>query len=115
MISFWLVIAAVAMIAFSDGRPALAIAFVACYGLGNGIFTIVRGAAPAEMYGSAGLGELLGHLARVSLFARAIAPGSYPLLLALGLTQRWAMLLLAVLALAALACYARATGRERAG
>jgi len=113
-LAFSLVIVAVAMIAFSDGRPALAIAFVACYGLGNGIFTIVRGAAPAEMYGAAGLGELLGHLARVSLFARAIAPGSYPLLLALGLTQRWAMLLLAVLALAAFACYARATGRGRA-
>jgi predicted MFS family arabinose efflux permease len=111
-LSFSLVTLAALMIAFSDSRPALAIAFVACYGFGNGIFTIVRGAAPAEMYGSAGLGELLGHLARASLFARAIAPGSYPLLLALGLTQKWAMLLLAGLALLALACYAKATGRR---
>jgi MFS family permease len=109
VLSLALLLGSTVMIAFAAGLPWLALAFVACYGFGNGIFTIVRGAAPAEMFGATGLGELLGYLARVSLFARAVAPGSFPLLLAIGFSQRWAMLLLAAIAVVAIACYLRAT------
>ena len=104
-LSFALIGVSVLALAIASGITPLAIAFVAIFGCGNGIFTIVRGAAPAELFGGRGLGELLGHLSRASLFARALAPGSYSLILALGLTQPVGMALLALLVAAGLACF----------
>ena len=65
----------------------MAFLFVIAYGAGNGILTIVRGAAPAEMYGTHGLGGLLGYLSRASSYARALGPATYPALIALGLGE----------------------------
>jgi MFS family permease len=104
-ISFGLIALSVFALALASGNTPLAIAFVAIFGFGNGIFTIVRGAAPAELFGGRGLGELLGHLSRASLFARALAPGTYSLILALGLTQSVAMASLGLLVAAGLACF----------
>jgi len=110
--SLLLIVASMAMLAVASGHAALAVAFVVAYGCGNGIFTIVRGTTPAEIYGSRGLGELLGHLSRPSQYARALAPGTYSLLLALGLTQSLALGALVALLGAGLGCYLAAT-RER--
>ncbi len=104
-ISFGLIMVSVFALAAAPGITPLAIAFVALFGCGNGIFTIVRGAAPAELFGGRGLGELLGHLARASLFARALAPGTYSLILAVGLTQSAAMASLGFVVAAGLACF----------
>jgi len=108
IISYGLIAISAFTLALATGHTALAIFFVAAFGCGNGIFTIVRGAAPAELFGGRGLGELLGHLSRASLFARALAPGSYSVGLALGLTQPSAMILLALAVIGGLACFALA-------
>jgi MFS family permease len=112
-LAFLLIGVAAVVLAVATGHYVLAIAFVVMFGSGNGIFTIVRGAAPAELYGARGLGELLGYLARPSQYARALAPGAYTLILTLGLDQPSAMICLAVLMLGGLACYAIAA-RHRA-
>jgi hypothetical protein len=96
-----------------DGRFAVAVVFVSLYGFGNGIFTVVRGSVPAEIWGKTGLGELLGSLAGPSLVARALALAAYSLLLTLGLTRDAALYSLTALALAALAAYAHAAMRRR--
>jgi Major Facilitator Superfamily len=103
--SFGLIAISILALAVAADRTWLAIAFVAVFGAGNGIFTIVRGAAPAELFGGQGLGELLGHLSRTSLFARALAPGAYSLVLTLGLTQSLAMGLLGIVTACGLACF----------
>ncbi|MFZ3323094.1 MAG: MFS transporter [Usitatibacter sp.] len=107
--AFLLIVLALVLLAAGSGNGALAIAFVVAYGCGNGILTIVRGAAPAELYGSRGLGELLGYLARASSYARALAPAGYSLMLTIGFTQSTAMGALAAMLIAGLACYAIAT------
>jgi MFS family permease len=107
--SYVLIALSIFALAAASGSTFMAIAFVAVFGCGNGIFTIVRGAAPAELYGAKGLGELLGHLSRTSLFARALAPGAYAWILALGLTQSMAMALLGALVACGLACFALAS------
>lgn len=109
--AFALIIAAIALLVGASGGGVLAMAFVVAYGSGNGILTIVRGAAPAEMYGAEGLGELLGHLARTSSYARALGPAAYSGMLALGLGERLSMASLGALLAAGLACYAVATRR----
>jgi len=108
-LAFALIVVALVLLALGSGNGALAIAFVVAYGCGNGILTIVRGAAPAELYGSRGLGELLGHLSRASSYARALAPAGYSLMLTVGFTQPVAMGALGLILLLGLACYSIAT------
>jgi len=108
-LSFAMIAASTAIAAIVDGRFAVAVVFVMLYGFGNGIFTVVRGSVPAEIWGKAGLGELLGALAGPSLVARALAPAAYSLLLTFGLTRDAALYSLTALTLAALAAYAHAT------
>jgi hypothetical protein len=103
-VAFASIIGALVVLAGASGMW-LAVIFVAMYGCGNGLLTIVRGAVPAEIYGSRGLGELLGHLSRTSSYARALAPAGYAGMLAIGLTQPLAMLGLAVALSGGLACY----------
>ena len=109
VIAFILMLAALLALANVDGFGVTAIAFVTAYGCGNGLFTIVRGTAPAELFGSRGLGELLGRLSRAGLFARAIAPAAFSGVLALGLTQRAAIAALAFICVLGLAGFVVAT------
>ena len=99
-----IVVAVVVLIAVS-GSGILPLLFVLAYGAGNGVLTIVRGAAPAEMYGAQGLGALLGYLSRASSYARALGPATYPALVALGLGERTSLALLDVLLAAGLFLY----------
>jgi len=105
-----LIVLAIALLMLVSGGGVLPVLFVMAYGAGNGILTIVRGAAPAEMYGSEGLGGLLGYLSRASSIARALGPATYPAMVALGLGERASLALLDVLLVAGIVCYVLAIG-----
>ena len=104
-ITFGLLFTAIATLITVDGIGVAAILFVTAYGIGNGLFTIVRGTVPAQLYGRDGLGAILGHLARAGLYSRALAPASFSGLVAVGFTRNTALGAVAALALAALASY----------
>lgn len=112
-IPFVLMIVALVALMSVDGFGIRAFVFIAAYGIGNGILTIVRGTAPAELFGSEGLGAVLGHLSRATLFARALAPACFSGLFALGLTRGQSLAALVVVILAGAFCYG-ATVRGRA-
>src|SRR5262249_22688789 len=64
---------------------AIAVLFAALYGCANGVQTIVRGTVPAQLFGHAGYGSMIGRLSLASFVARAIAPVALPLVAALPL------------------------------
>ena len=97
-----------------DGPGVLPLVFIVTFGIGNGLFTIARGTVPAELYGRAGLGALLGQLARWALFARALAPVAFSGMLAAGLTRNGALASLAALAAASMGTFWAAIARARA-
>lgn len=103
--AFVLLFGAIAILIIVEGPGVAAIVFVATYGFGNGLFTIIRGTVPAELYGRERLGAILGHLARAGLYSRALAPASFSGLLAVGLTRGAALATLAAVMLAGLASY----------
>ncbi|WP_439137043.1 MFS transporter [Roseicyclus sp.] len=55
--------------------PVLALVFAVAQGMGNGVISILRPVVTRDVMGEAGFGESAGAVARVSLFAFAIAPG----------------------------------------
>ncbi|MBF9057972.1 MFS transporter, partial [Rhodobacterales bacterium HKCCSP123] len=55
--------------------PALTLVFAVSLGIGNGVISILRPVVIREVMGEAGFGESAGAVARLSLFAFAIAPG----------------------------------------
>src|SRR5258707_1055152 len=63
------------------------VGFGLLFGASNGVMTIVRGTAPAELFGQRRVGSLLGRLARPAFAAKAIAPVTFAALLAHGVTQ----------------------------
>ena len=111
--AFALMIVAVAAMIGVKGFGAMAVAFVLAYGCGNGLLTIVRGTAPAELFGRAGLGALLGHLSRYASFAKALAPGCYSALAAIGLSRHASLAALGAVALLGTASYCAAVLRRR--
>jgi len=111
--AFALLLVAVAAMLGVRGFGAMAVFFVLAYGIGNGLLTIVRGTAPAELFGRAGLGALLGHLSRYASFAKALAPGCYSALAAAGLTRHASLAALGAVALLGAASYFRAVARRR--
>jgi len=113
LVAFVLMLLALLALVNVEGFGIMAIAFVVAYGCGNGLFTIVRGTAPVELFGTRGLGALLGHLSRAGLYARAVAPAAFSGLLALGLTRNAAIASLAIASVAGLGGYVVAT-RARA-
>jgi MFS family permease len=106
--AYGFVLVAILALVNVDGAGVAAVVFVIAYGCGNGIFTIVKGTAPAELFGREGLGAVLGHLARAGLYARALAPASFSGMLALGLGRNASLLGLGIVVLAALGSYALA-------
>jgi hypothetical protein len=88
--------------------------FVILYGCANGLLTIVRGALPLTVFGSAGYAELLGRIAGPGFVAAAAAPVLFSALLeATGV--RTGLLLLALLSLGALAAIAALAALARSG
>jgi hypothetical protein len=88
-----------------QGFGIAAIVFVTAYGWGNGVLTIVKGTAPAELFGRQGFGALLGHISRAGLYAKAVAPASFSGLLALGLTRNAALAAMVTVSIAGLGSF----------
>ena len=65
---------AIALLYFSGGTSLMVVAFIACYGVSNGIITIARGTIPAEIYGRARYGAVNGALSAPVLASRAVGP-----------------------------------------
>ena len=111
-VSFALMLTALLALINVEGFGIAAIVFVVAYGCGNGILTIVKGTAPAELFGREGLGGLLGYLSRAGLYAKASAPAAFSALLTFGLTRNAALAAMATLAVAGMGTYAMALRRR---
>jgi MFS family permease len=74
VVALAVLVVAIGVLIGLDGQVAVALVFTLLFGFSNGIVTIVRGTVPAEIFGRAGYGRILGSLAAPALLARAIAP-----------------------------------------
>ena len=90
---------AILVLAFAGQSFWWAVVFSILFGASNGVMTIVRGTAPAELFGQQQLGSLLGRLARPSFIAKAIAPVMFAALVAHGVSTGWAEVGLAIVAI----------------
>jgi MFS family permease len=113
LVAFGLMLVSLLALISVAGMGVAAIVFVVTYGFGNGVLTIVRGTAPAELFGRKGLGSLLGYIAGTGLFARAVAPAAFTGLMSLGLSRHSALAALAALALAGMGTYRMAIRPEK--
>ena len=109
LFAFGLMLLALVSLISVEGFGIAAVLFVISYGCGNGILTIVRGSAPVELFGSRGLGSLLGYLGRPIFFAKAIAPAAFSALVTFGLTRNGALAAMIAFAIAGMGSYAMAT------
>ena len=109
LVAFALMLLALVALISVEGFGIAAIVFVVAYGCGNGVLTIVKGTAPAELFGREGLGALLGHLSRAGLYAKAVAPASFSALLTFGLTRNGALATLMAISVAGMGSFALAT------
>jgi predicted MFS family arabinose efflux permease len=113
--SFALITVALVALAWVQGFGIMAFVFVIAYGAGNGVQTIVRGTAPAELFGREGLGAILGRIGSASQIARAVAPACFTAVITLGLTRNEALAGLVGISIAAVGCFAAAVrGRAAA-
>jgi predicted MFS family arabinose efflux permease len=62
------------LLAMTAATPSLAWAFVIAFGMSNGVLTIARATIPVALFGSEGIGDILGRLGRPAVVARAVAP-----------------------------------------
>ncbi|YCM43349.1 MFS transporter [Verrucomicrobiaceae bacterium 227] len=82
--------------------------FAVLFGMGNGVMTIIKGTAPAELFGTARYSEINGALASPGVLSKALAPSLLADLWGTGLDPKWVLvgilllLLLGSLALEAL-------------
>lgn len=101
-ISVGLLAVALTLLACSQGTVWLAIVFACCYGLSNGLLTIVRGLLPAELFPQVPVGSLLGKLARPTQLSMALAPVGFAAVASSGMAFTGRVLLLLCLALLSL-------------
>ncbi len=88
----------------------LLVVFVLCYGLSNGVITIVRGAVPAELFGRDHYGAVAGALATPNMLAQAFGPFLASLLwMATGGNYDRTLITLAVIAFAGVCFFIVAT------
>lgn len=73
-LAMWLLPVSLGVLAVVAPQPAVMALFALCYGMGNGVMTIVRGAAPAELFGREHYGAINGAMATPVLIARAAGP-----------------------------------------
>jgi hypothetical protein len=69
-----MLLAAFALIAVCGLSAATAAAFMAMFGMANGLLTIARGTVPLALFGAAGYGALIGRIGGPFLVMQAIAP-----------------------------------------
>jgi len=113
LVAFALMMLSLVALISVEGFGVAAILFVIAYGCGNGILTIVKGTAPVELFGSHGLGGLLGYLSRPAFCAKAIAPAAFSALLTFGLTRNGALSSMVALGIIGMASYSMATWKAR--
>ncbi|AOZ00896.1 hypothetical protein BKK81_17810 [Cupriavidus sp. USMAHM13] len=101
-ISVGLLAVALTLLACSQGTIWLGIVFACCYGLSNGLLTIVRGLLPAELFPQVPVGSLLGKLARPTQLSMALAPVGFAAVASSGMAFTGRVLLLLCLALLSL-------------
>ncbi len=90
IVAFGMFAVAILVLAFAGQNFWWAVVFAILFGASNGVMTIVRGTAPAELFGQQQLGSLLGRLARPAFVAKAIAPVMFAALVAHGVSASWA-------------------------
>lgn len=73
--AFLMLATASALLGAAAAIPVLALAFAIVQGVGNGVISILRPVVVREAMGETGFGEIAGSVARLSLFAFALAPG----------------------------------------
>jgi MFS family permease len=73
--AFLMLAAAAIIMGAAAALPALVLVFAVAQGVGNGVISILRPVVTREVMGEAGFGESAGAVARLSLFAFALAPG----------------------------------------
>ncbi len=88
-----------------------AVLFAVLYGASNGVMTIVRGVVPAELFGRRDYGALLGRLAQPQFIARAVAPATFALLVAVDPGRGIALAGIAAAAIVSWLAYQRAIAR----
>jgi len=98
IVAFGVFAAAILVLAFAGHNFWWAIVFAILFGCSNGVMTIVRGTAPAELFGQRQIGSLLGRLARPAFIAKAIAPVTFAALVVHGVSADWAVVGLAIVA-----------------
>jgi predicted MFS family arabinose efflux permease len=84
------------------------VAFVACFGISNGMATLVRASIVAELWGRTHYGAIAGALSVWSTLARAVAPVSIGIAYALGGGYRPVLVGLAILSALAVLSAGRA-------
>lgn len=72
--AFMVLAVAAAVLGAAAALPALALVFAVAQGVGNGVISILRPVVTREVMGEAGYGESAGAVARLSLYAFALAP-----------------------------------------
>lgn len=106
--------ALISMLVFTPGSPIAIVVFVALYGAGVGLMTIVRGTVPAEMFGRDRYATVNGLLAGPGIAARALGPTVVTAVLGVWHSYEWVLgLMLALTATGAL-CYWIAMNLENA-
>lgn len=73
--AFILLSVAALLMGAAAALPLLAVLFAVAQGMGNGVISILRPVVTRDVMGEAGFGETAGAVARLSLFAFAVAPG----------------------------------------
>jgi MFS family permease len=74
MIASVLMPSAIVVLALSSSWATGAVAFAVVFGLGNGIFSIVTGTLPLQLFGSKGYGQTQGRVMAARLILSATAP-----------------------------------------
>jgi len=110
-IAFAMLALALALLTQVRGSFAMAALFAVLYGFANGILTIARGTVPAELFGRAAYGTLLGRLARPQLVARALAPLALAAVITIDPDRSLALASLAFGGVVAFFAYRRAVAR----
>jgi MFS family permease len=110
--AFWLLVAALVVLLALNGTVVIALIFAMLFGFSNGVVTIVRGTVPAELFGRAAYGSILGSLAAPALLARAIAPLAFaPLAVPETASSGW-LLILGIMAVLSVVSFALAVKRR---
>jgi len=114
-LAMWLLPVSLGLLALAVPQLAMMAAFALLYGMGNGVMTIVRGAAPVELYGRERYGAINGAMATPVLIAKAAGPILASLVLTATASAPRLLLCLAALAAGSAVIFTLTVRRRRTG